>query len=430
MSATNTIEIRDLCVEMAPVTSLTPYDQNARTHSKKQIAQIAQSIKGFGWTNPILVDEAGRIIAGHGRLEAAKSLGIDGVPIVRISDLTEDQKRAYTLADNKLALNAGWDGEILKSEMELLLQADLAFSIETTGFEMGEIDVILDGDGASAAERSIPEPRTDWHATDIGDVWQLGRHRLICGDALDPATYDKLLAGARVDATFTDPPFNVPINGHVGGLGSIQHDEFVMASGEMSDEEFCSFLLTFCQRLDEVSNPRAVSFLCMDWRHIADLIRAGKATLGDLLNLAVWDKGVGGMGSLYRSQHELIAVFRKAGASHRNNVQLGKHGRNRTNVWPYPGVQSRRADLKLHPTVKPIAMVADAIKDVTARGDLILDPFAGSGTTLLAAEQTGRRAACAELDPKYVDLIIRRFEEATGEQGVHVGSGLPFRVLA
>lgn len=429
MSATQTLEIRDLRVDLTPVTSLTPYARNARTHSKKQVRQIADSIKTFGWTIPILIDENGRVIAGHGRLEAARSLCLKEVPVVRISDLSEDQKKAYTLADNKLALNAGWDTEILSSELNSLLDVDVDFSIETIGFEMGEIDVLLDGEDPRP-EPPVPSPISDDVISKVGDVWQLGRHRLMCGDALDPQSYEKLLEGEQVDATFTDPPFNVPVDGHVCGLGAIKHGEFPMASGEMTDEQFCRFLRTVCERINEVSKPGAVAFMCMDWRHIADLIRAGEITFGDLINLIVWDKGVGGMGSLYRSQHELFAVFRSAGAPHRNNVQLGKHGRNRTNVWTYPGVQARKDDLKLHPTVKPIAMVADAIKDVTARGDLILDPFSGSGTTLLAAEETGRRAACIELDPKYVDLTIRRFEAATGQHARPAKGGLEFRYLS
>lgn len=427
MSETLIHDIRDLRVEMAPVTSLKPYAHNARTHSQKQIAQIATSICKFGWTNPILVDEVGGVIAGHGRLEAARQLGISDVPVVRITDLSPAQKRAYILADNKLAEQAGWDADLLRIELTELASLDLDFTIEDLGFETAEIDLLLSD--AEPKTEMVPDPQDGPTVSCIGDIWQLGRHRLICGDALDPGTYKDVLEGKLVDAVFTDPPYNVPIGGHVCGLGAIQHDEFVMASGEMSDDEFRGFLQTVCVRLHEVSKPGAVSFLCMDWRHIEELIEAGKANLGELINLCVWNKNVGGMGSLYRSKHELVAVFKVPGAAHRNNVELGKHGRNRTNVWDYPSVVTRKADLKLHPTVKPVAMVADAIKDVTRRGDLILDPFAGSGTSLMAAEQTGRAAACVELDPRYVDVIIRRFQSATGQHATLAGSDMPFDAL-
>ncbi|MEC7291114.1 MAG: site-specific DNA-methyltransferase, partial [Pseudomonadota bacterium] len=246
-----------------------------------------------------------------------------------------------------------------------------------------------------------------------------GDHRLYCGNALKRSSYDAVLAGHTADAMFTDPPYNVPIGGHVCGLGRIQHDEFAMASGEMSEKEFRAFLTRFFEEASEALRPGATSFVCMDWRHVSELIEAGKSSLGALANLCVWNKMQGGMGSLYRSQHELIPVFRKPGGQPINNIQLGKHGRNRTNVWDYGGVQARRDELKLHPTVKPVQMIAGAIQDVSRRRDTILDPFSGSGSTLLAAEQTRRRAACIELEPKYVDVAIRRFQDQTGTQAVH-----------
>lgn len=421
--------IRDLRIDMAPLTSLTPYDGNARTHSQKQIGQIARSIEMFGWTNPILTASDGRVIAGHGRLAAARQLGIQRVPTLSLSDLNEAQIRAYTLADNKLAENAGWDEELLRLELGFMIDADLGISVEDLGFEIGEVDALFERADENAAPEEIPKPNDAHIISEPGDIWVLGQHRLICGDALKAETYCQLIGGDVVDAVFTDPPYNVPIDGHVCGLGSVKHDEFQMASGEMTDDEFRAFLSTLCRRVSEVSKPGAIAFMCMDWRHIADLIAAGEGAFGDLINLAVWNKNSGGMGSLYRSKHELVGVFRKPGAPHRNNVELGKHGRNRTNVWDYPGVISRRSDLKLHPTVKPTALVADAIKDVTAHGELVLDPFAGSGSTLLAAEQTGRRSACVELEPKYVDLIIRRFREATGIDAHLLSSGMKFSAL-
>lgn len=320
--------IRDLRIEMAPVKSLQPYDKNARTHSKKQIEQIANSILKFGWTNPILIDGQGGLIAGHGRLEAALKLGIKSVPVVRISDLSEAQKQAYILADNRLAENAGWDDDLLKVELAALDHLDLDFELEDLGFETGELDVLLSGNTTSSKAEIAPEVSDGPVVSALGDIWHIGRHRLICGNALDPETYDALLKGTQVDAVFTDPPYNVPISGHVCGLGSIQHDEFIMASGEMSYAEFCDFLKTAFIRASEVTKPGGVGFFCMDWRHVEELIAAGKQHFGELLNLCVWNKNVGGMGSLYRSKHELIPVFKKPGAPHRNNVELGKHGRN------------------------------------------------------------------------------------------------------
>lgn len=410
---------RDLKIETMSISALKPYSNNPRTHSREQVRQIAASIEAFGWTNPILVDDALGVIAGHGRLEAAKQLGLNEAPVVRLSDMTEAQKRAYVIADNKLAENAGWDENLLRIELEGLLELDAEFAIdiELTGFNAGEIDAIV-FDGEDPEPETAPEPDPGPPVSRPGDLWRLGRHRLLCADALEPASYARLLGDERSDAVFTDPPYNVPIDRHVCGLGSVKHDEFAMASGEMSPAEFQAFLGAVTDRLVTASKPGSVHFICMDWRHIADLIEAAGPNYSSLLNLCVWTKQNGGMGSLYRSQHELVAVFKAGRAKHRNNVELGKNGRNRTNVWAYPGVLSRRGDLKLHPTVKPTAMVADAIRDVTSQGELVLDPFGGSGATLLAAERSHRRAALIEIEPKFVDVTIRRFRDLTGEDAV------------
>lgn len=412
------LKIRDLNVTVMSLERLKPYARNSRTHTKKQIEQIAASIKEFGWTNPILVDDEETIIAGHGRFQAAKLLGLDEVPVIAVTDLSDAQRRAYIIADNKLAENAGWDKETLRLELGTLEFEASEFSINVTGFETAELDLLLNPEPEDQPPTPIDLP-TGPLITQPGDLWMLGDHRLYCGNALERESYDALLDGQPADAMFTDPPYNVPVSGHVCGLGRIQHDEFAMASGEMSDEEFRAFLKQFFEQVNNALRPGATSFVCMDWRHIADLIEIGEAELGSLANLCVWNKMQGGMGSLYRSQHELIPVFRKSGGKPINNVELGKHGRNRTNVWDYKGVQARRDELRLHPTVKPADMIADAIQDVTNRGDVILDPFAGSGSTLLAAEQTGRRAACIELEPKYVDVAIRRLQAQTGTQALH-----------
>lgn len=424
-----TASIRDLRVETVPVSALKPYVNNPRTHSKRQIEQVAASIRTFGWTNPILVSDDLEIIAGHGRLEAARSLDLGDVPVMRLSGMSEAQRKAYVIADNRLAETAGWDEDLLRLEIGALIEMDLEFEIEAIGFETGEIDVLMAGEAHSADPESLPEPEDGPAVSELGDVWCLGRHRLVCGDALEAASYERLMGGELADACFTDPPYNVPIAGHVSGLGKKTHDEFVMASGEMSDAEFGNFLSAMSAQVSAFVKPGAIVFACMDWRHICDLVKAGEAEIGTLKNICVWNKDVGGMGSLYRSKHEMVAVFARHGAKHTNNVQLGRFGRNRTNVWDYPGMARQRKELAMHPTVKPTAMVADAIKDVTRVDGVVLDPFGGSGSTLLAAEGCGRSARLIELDARYCDLIIRRFEEATGLSAILEDSGETFSLV-
>lgn len=421
--------IRDLRVETVSVSVLKPYVNNPRTHSKRQVEQIAKSIETFGWTNPILVDDEMGIIAGHGRLAAARSLGLTEVPVMRLSGMSEAQRKAYVIADNRLAETAGWDDDLLRLEIGSLIEMDLEFEIEAIGFETGEIDVLMAAEADVAEPESVPEPDEGPAVSQLGDVWLLGRHRLVCGDALEAASYDALMGGELADACFTDPPYNVPIAGHVSGLGKKTHDEFVMASGEMSDAEFGNFLAAMSAQISASVKPGAIVFACMDWRHICDLVKAGESEIGALKNICVWNKDVGGMGSLYRSKHEMVAVFARRGAKHTNNIQLGRFGRNRTNVWDYPGMARQREELAMHPTVKPIAMVMDAIKDVTPRDGVVLDPFGGSGSTLLAADGCGRSARLIELDTRYCDLIIRRFEEATGKSAILEGSGETFGLV-
>lgn len=407
----------DLRLTYRPVSELIPDPRNARTHSKRQIEQIKASIAEFGFTNPILVDPEGGIIAGHGRLLAAKSAGLIEVPVVTLFGLTDAQKRALRLADNKIALNAGWDLEILKLELTELSSLEIDMDINLTGFSTGEIDVILKDadDPEDELVPAVPEtPRTR-----AGDIWVLGEHRIGCGDARDLAFVQEVIgAGRQIDAAFLDPPYNVKISGHAN-TGN-RHREFAMASGEMEDEEFRAFLRDTLSVCAEVSRNGAVHFICMDWRHMDDVTVVCEKIYGALLNLCVWNKSNAGMGSLYRSKHELVFVYRVGEASHLNMVELGKHGRNRTNVWDYASVNSfrgsRREDLALHPTVKPTGMVADAIKDVSRHGDLILDIFLGSGTTLIAAERTGRRFCGIEIDPGYVDVAIERWSMLTGKE--------------
>lgn len=409
--------IDTLTVTYRSLEALAPDPRNARTHSKKQIEQIAASITEFGFTNPILADPDGRLIAGHGRLLAAKAIGLTQVPVIALTGLSAVQKRALRLADNKIALNAGWDVEILKLELSELATLDVDIDLSLTGFSTGEIDVILDGqdDPDDAVIPAVPvAPRSK-----TGDVWILGDHRLGCGDGRDPDFLKRVVGeGARIDAAFLDPPYNVRISGHANTKG--RHREFAMASGEMTETEFRAFLSETLGACAKASRDGAVHFVCMDWRHMDDVAAVGGEIYGDLLNLCVWNKSNAGMGSLYRSKHELVFVYRVGDAPHLNMVELGKHGRNRTNVWDYASVNSfrgsRSADLALHPTVKPTGLVADAIRDVTRHGDLVLDIFLGSGTTLIAAERTGRRFRGVEIDPGYVDIAIERWSALTGRE--------------
>ncbi|MCR6643839.1 MAG: site-specific DNA-methyltransferase [Terricaulis sp.] len=423
-------------IELVAVSALKPYARNARTHSKKQIDQIAASIKAFGFVNPILVDDDLTIIAGHGRLEAAKLLGLNEIPILRVSHLDAAQRRAYIIADNRLAEQAGWDPEILALELKELIALDL--DIEVIGFETAELDLLItaqedaDPSASDGADAAPPPPASA--ITQLGDIWEMGSHRLVCGDALDASVYADLLGEARADLIFTDPPYNVRINGHAGGKGKVTRHEFAMASGEMSRAQFEAFLNTSLGLASDHAKAGAIACVCMDWRHIGELLAAAEPLFEDLKNICVWVKSNGGMGSLYRSQHELVCVFKKAGPPHLNNVQLGKFGRNRTNVWNYAGVNAfgaaRDAELAMHPTVKPTALVEDAIKDVTKRGAIVLDPFGGSGTTLIAAQKCGRSARLIELDPRYCDVIVRRFQAFTGKAARLVSSGVAFDDLA
>jgi DNA methylase/ParB-like nuclease domain len=425
-----------LSINYQAVSALKPRASNPRTHSKKQIDQIANAIRRFGFTNPILVDDDNGIVAGHGRVEAAKSVGLDHVPTVRLSAMSEAEIRAYVIADNKLAENAGWDRNLLGLELQYLTELDVDFDVTITGFELPEIDILI-GELSPAANDNDPadkiiEPAPGPAVSRLGDIWRIGEHRLICGDSTKLETYQALLGDQRAQMVFTDPPY-VPISGHVGGLGKIQHREFAMAAGEMSKNEFTGFLGSIFRHLAAYSADGSIHFQCIDWRHIGEMLAAGNAAYSELKNICVWSKNNGGMGSLYRSQHEFVFVFKSGAAPHINNVELGKYGRNRTNVWNYAGVNSfggDRSNLNLHPTVKPVAMAADAIRDCSTRKGIILDAFVGSGTTLIAAEKTGRRGYGIEFDPHYCDVTVRRLRSVCGLQTVLEATGESFEQLA
>ena len=422
-------------IEIVAIEDLKPNPRNARTHSKRQITLIAGSLKTFGFLNPVLIDENGVIIAGHGRVAAAKLLGMTHLPVIRVEHLTDDEKRAYVLADNQLAARAGWNAEILAIELQHLSDV-VDLDLTVTGFEMPEIDLIVEGAKAAGLEDEVqPTDRAGPGVTRLDDLWRLGPHRILCGDSLKVASYARLMDEAVARAVFADPPYNVPIEGFVSSSRRVTHRDFAMGVGEMTEDQFIAFLKSVMACASRFCAPGAVQFWCQDWRHQFELLSAAKIVDLEHLNTCIWVKDNGGMGGLYRGRHEFVCVFKVPGARHCNNVELGKHGRNRTNVWEYPGAASfsRASDEgrlnELHPTVKPVALIADALLDCSIRGDLVLDPFLGSGSTLMAAERTGRVCRAVELDPLYVDVAIRRWRRMTGEPVIHAESGAEFAAL-
>jgi DNA modification methylase len=419
-------------IQQAPIGKLRPNKRNARTHSKKQIRQLADSILRFGWTCPILTDEDGVILTGHGRYQAALLLDLQDVPVIVVAGLGHAEKRALALADNKIAANAGWDRTVLAAELGelavLLPECDL--SIEITGFEAAEIDTLMgdlidnEQDPANEVTALASQP-----VSRIGDLWVLGPPRLLCGDARQSGDVRKLMAGKSAAMVFTDPPYNVRVSS-IQGRGKIRHREFLAASGEMSPEQFIRFLADCLSLAAKHSAPGSIHFVCMDWRHIGEMLAAGEEVYGELKNLVVWAKTNAGQGTFYRSQHELIFVFKNGQPPHINNFELGQHGRSRSNVWTYAGVNTFRAgridDLSRHPTVKPVALVADAIRDCSRRCDIVLDLFMGSGTTIMAAERVGRLGYGLELDPLYVDAAVRRWQAYTKRDAMLAGSSTTF----
>jgi ParB-like chromosome segregation protein Spo0J len=342
-------------IEWAPIADIRPNPKNARTHSKKQIRQIAASIRKFGFLNPLIVDDENMILAGHGRLEGARLEGMAHVPIVRFGHLSEAQKRAYVIADNKIAEQAGWDRELLSIELGELIELlpIEGFDVSITGFETGEIDLLL---ADMASQRPHPEdaipafPQTA--VTRRGDLWLLGKHRLLCGDSREPKDFARAMGGARAAAVFTDPPYNLHVRA-VGGHGRVQHPEFAFASGEMSKAQFRAFLSQTLGNGMRVSARGAVHFVCIDWRHIGELSEVGCELYGDMLNIVVWVKSNAGQGSFYRSQHEFIGVFRVGEEPHRNNVELGaSDATGRTSGPTLASIRSARAVWKPSPLTR------------------------------------------------------------------------------
>lgn len=431
--ATRALASRPLQVEYRRVEELTANPDNPRQHSEKQIRQIAKSIETFGFLVPILVDERTQVVAGHGRLRGARRLGLDVVPTISVAHLTEEQKRAYLIADNQLALNASWDERLLAEQFAALAAVDLDFSLDVTGFEIETIDLLVHGD----QQLDGPDPddaplKAGPAVTRPGDVWLLGEHRLLCGDALDPASYEALMQGRRVALVVCDVPFNLPVHGFISGGGKVRHREFAHASGEMSPAQFTQFLTSAFALLAEHAVDGSLHYHFIDWRHQRELMDAGDAAYAELKNLCIWSKTNGGQGSMYRSAHELVYVYKSGSAPHQNHINLGANGRYRTNVWTYAGANTfakkgeERDLLQLHPTVKPVRLIADILLDASSPRDIVLDAFAGSGTIFIAAERTGRIGYGIEIDPQYCDVAVRRWERATGRSARHATLPLTF----
>lgn len=415
---------KKLAVKYIAPDKIKPYRNNPRKHTEKQITQIINSIKEFKFNNPILIDEKNILIAGHGRLLAAQHLKLKSVPVIQLTHLTEAQKKAYRIADNKLTENGDWDTDLLKIELADIEKLDFDCGLQLTGFDNAEIDTILTDKPEEKKPdeelNALPFIKQSEIVTRQGDIWKLGKHKIICGDSLKEETFSKLFIKKIADMVFTDPPYNVKIDGHVCGKGSNKHKEFAMASGEMSHTEFTNFLTKSFTLLKKFSKGGSLHFVCMDWRHIDEIIDAGYLYT-EFKNLCIWNKTNAGMGSLYRSKHELIFVYKNGKESHTNHIELGVNGRYRTNVWDYAGVNGfgkNKELLKLHPTVKPVELIWDAILDVSNRGDIVLDSFLGSGSTLIACEKAKRICYGIELEPLYVDTAIRRWETLTGKNAI------------
>lgn len=428
-------------IEEKSIDWLHPAENQPKDHSIQQVEQIMGSMNAFGIMVPIVAACDGEIIAGHGRYEALKALGIKKVQVVIADHLTEAQIKAFRLADNKIAEGSTWNEQAVKLELEAILNIDLNFDLNLSGFSTTELDHYF-AIGEPGCTEPDPDDEVEGPTEDkpavsrLGDLFVFGddTHRLLCGDATNTSDIGRLMGTDTSRIVCEDWPYNVPVINNISGLGKIKHREFVQASGEMSREQFRELLFNGLGALFAHADEGALVYAFMDWRSVSLLISAGEKAGLKLINLIVWNKTNAGMGSLYRSKHELICLFKLDDKPHVNNIQLGATGRYRSNVWDYPGVNSfgrdRMEQLSSHPTVKPVSMIADIMRDTSHRGDIVMDRFCGSGTTLIAAERTGRRARCMELDPLYVDTAIRRFEKVYGIEAIHVETGLTFPELA
>jgi DNA modification methylase len=392
--------------------------RNVRDLDPAHVRETASAVAHLGFSAPILIDHENNLVDGAVRLEAAKLLGLPRVPCIVVSHLAASERRLLRIAMNRLQEKGQWNLDSLKIELQELILEDEP--IEITGFSLPEIDqILLDGEVATVEQGPLaPDPDVQPVAR-VGDHFIVGRHEIICGDATDPNVLERLMRNDQAQLLLSDEPYNVPIVGNVTRGG---HREFVMASGEMSDREFCAFNEAWMAACRPHLCDGALFATFIDWRGYPTVHAAATALGLTPVNLIVWVKTNAGMGSQYRSQHELLPLFKIGTAAHVNNIELGRHGRWRSNTWTYPGASSMGSDarrgLQDHPTVKPVAMLEDALLDMTNRHDIVLDPFLGSGSTLIAAEKTGRCCRGLELDPRYVDVILRRYYDVIGEQGI------------
>lgn len=416
-NSTNNLQMIDIALIIASNKSL-------RKHYRKQLQKIINAIKKFGFTNPLLVDKQLRIIAGELRLLAAKELGMKQIPVIILEDLTDEEAEAIRILDNRIAEDSEWNYANLQEAIENLGKFDISF--EDLGFETVDYDkIFLNSDSEESEVKNSEQETADWldanipKRANLWDLWRLGDNFILCANSLLQKAFEILMQGELAQIVITDPPYNCKVNGHVCGLGKVKHNEFAMASGEMTEAEFAEFISGFMQHLVKFSSDGSLHYIFMDWRNINILLNQGKKHYTELKDIAIWDKGQGGMGSMYRSQHEMIPIFKNGKAKHQNHIQLGKYGRYRTNVWDYPGVRAINPEalelLKFHPTPKNVAMLHSILLDASSKNDIVLDCFGGSGSTLLAAERCKRRARLIEIDPRYVDVCIYRWEKETGK---------------
>lgn len=426
-----------LSIEYLAINAFRLPERKLRKHPQGQIRKIMASIERFGMNVPILIDGMNEVLAGAATIEACRKLGFDELPAVRITHLDDAEKRLFRIAHNRIAEDASWDTNELKLELQEIAIDTPDIDLTLSGISITEVDRLIgniDGD-LSDLDQPVDPEMLGSAVTQAGDLWRIGEHRLLCGNACKADDVVGLMEGEEARVWLTDPPYNVPISGHVSGLGKHQHREFAMAAGEMSAREFEAFLGQAIGAASDHLTEGGLFYIFMDARHLIDLQLAARDQLLETLNLCVWVKDNGGMGSFYRSQHELVLVAKRAAdrEPHINTIELGKNGRYRTNVWSYAGVNSfgegRDAALAIHPTVKPVSLLADAILDCSKPGEIVLDSFGGSGSTMVAAEKTGRRARLLELDPHYCDAIIERMQRAFGLQAKHARTGQFFAEL-
>jgi hypothetical protein len=421
---------RDLNPKLVRADALKPLGRQTRKHPPSQIRKLQSSIAEFGFVLPIVVDADNRVIAGWGLVLAARKAGLDEVPAITIADLDDPKLRLLRLALNRLGEESSWEFDALSLEFSEIFEIDCNVDLQLSGFEMGEIDMAF-ARSANDEEDELPQiDETVMPISKVGDLWLLGEHRLLCSDALSSQSYERLLGNEQAQMTFTDPPWNIPIAGNVSGLGATKHEDFAMACGEMSAAEFEAFLHTALGHAARQSADGSIHFLCMHWSKMRELLAATDGLYSELKALCFWNKTNAGMGSLYRSRHELVFVFKKGQAPHINNVELGRYGRNRSNVWDYPGQNvlnaGSKSKLSIHPTAKPVGLVADAIRDCSNRNGIILDPFGGAGSTLIAAERTGRKARLIEVEPRFVDATVKRWQTVTGKTAINEATGARF----